>query len=216
MDLQQLRRFFRCWGGFPGFVVIGSEIWAMGKKQLKTLGKTETTGTWVQLKSPQKRQVGRQPGGIQWNDLWLNMVGAKMREFHHKIGSESVILGRVHICTFYDPNVFWNGVTLQKDEMHLLKGFCFGPGSFGASYPLDWVEKYLPKLLMWQDMQGLCYRGLDSRLWMYNVFSAFHCSTILPLVPYCTWEVMISSMHQIVSYHALRYHCKFASFVFMK
>lgn len=79
--------------------------------------------------------MGRQPGGIQWNDLWLNMVGAKMREFHHKIGSESVILGRVHICTFYDPNAFWNGVTVQKDEMHLLKGFCFGPGSFGASCP---------------------------------------------------------------------------------
>ena len=61
-------------------------------------------------RGPQNRQVGRQPGGIQWNDLWLNMVGAKMREFHHKMGSESVILGRVHICTFYVPNAFWNGV----------------------------------------------------------------------------------------------------------
>lgn len=96
--------------GFPlRFVVIGSEkgsiSWAKNTRE------NEPTGTRVQ-------QVGRQPGGIQWNDLWLNMVGA-MRESHHKTGSESVIFGEGSYLHIYDPNDFWNGVTFQKDEMHL-------------------------------------------------------------------------------------------------
>ena len=30
----------------------------------------------------QSSKVGRQPGGIQWNDLWLNMVGQALQSGH--------------------------------------------------------------------------------------------------------------------------------------
>ncbi len=109
-----------------------------------------------------KPQVGRQPGGIQWNDLWLNMVGAKMRESHHKMRSESVIFWGFQICGVIWPKCLleWCYFTKKwESSLQLLNGFCFGPGSFGVSSPLDWVEKDLPKLSMWQDMQWTMLQG---------------------------------------------------------
>ena len=77
--------------------------------------------------STSQSKVGRQPGGIQWNDLWLNMIGPPLQlQSGHDFGFVSPVLQRADplmraagLAVTEDPNgEHWSATPegLQRDE----------------------------------------------------------------------------------------------------